>query len=128
MKILFLCPHNAAKSVMAMEYFNKRAQQESISAHAFSAGTHPDEIVAPPVAEFLQTKGYYKQAHTPVKVSSTDTNKADIVVSMGCEISEFPKNNKELLQWDEVPSPSQGLEDAWNQTKLRIDELITRLS
>ncbi|MBZ0305562.1 MAG: hypothetical protein K8I82_05795 [Anaerolineae bacterium] len=49
--ILFLCPHHAAKSVLAEAYFNRAMSGTDFQ--ATSAGTEPDEAVMPSVAELL---------------------------------------------------------------------------
>jgi protein-tyrosine-phosphatase len=41
-RILFLCPHNAAKGVIAAAYFNRFAQQIGLLWVADSAGTEHD--------------------------------------------------------------------------------------
>jgi len=51
--ILFLCPHNAAKSVIAAAYFNRLAQQIGLQWLADSAGTEPSEAVSPNVVTML---------------------------------------------------------------------------
>ncbi len=133
--ILFLCPHNAAKSVMATAYFNKRARDEGVGARAFSAGTEPDEKVAPQVVALLNREGYDGMvdgtvggtAHKPRKVSRADVEKADHIVSIGCEPSRLPRTDKNVSQWDDVPMPSQDLDGAWGRIQTRVDELMQQL-
>ena len=126
-RLLFLCPHNAAKSVMAAAYFDRRAGDVGLEARAFSAGTEPDEEVAPHVATLLTKEGY-NAGHEPRKVSREDLERADRIISLGCALDDLPRTDKEVIRWDEVPPPSQDLEGAWGLIKARVDDLIGQLS
>lgn len=122
--ILFLCPHNAAKSILATMFFNERTKRMGIEARAVSAGTDPDEEVAPRVKALLEREGYGSVAHKPRRVSQIDIDKADTIVSIGCDPSQLPQTDKRIEQWDNVPMPSQDLEGAWASIKIRVDEFI----
>ena len=124
--ILFLCPHNAAKSVMATAYFNSRARELGVEARAFSAGTEPDENTAPHVAALLNEQGYDAR-HKPRKVSRADLEKASRIISIGCALSDVPLTDKNVIHWDDVPPPSQDLEEAWRKIKEHVDGLIGQL-
>ena len=105
-QVLFLCLHNAAKSVMASEYFNRRTVDLGLQARAFSAGTQPDEVTAPEVIALLDAEGFYGGSHKPRKVSSDDVQKADLVVSIGCDVHDLPPSETKVLAWNDVPMPS----------------------
>jgi hypothetical protein len=45
--VLFLCPHNAAKSVIAAAYCVRLAAARGVTLRAASAGTDPDPGVSP---------------------------------------------------------------------------------
>lgn len=51
--ILLLCPHNAAKSATATAYFGRLAAQHGLNFYITSAGSEPDNEVAPAVVEQL---------------------------------------------------------------------------
>ncbi len=124
--VLFLCPHNAAKSVMATAYFNKRVSDEQVAATSFSAGTEPDEAVAPQVTALLDKEGY-DGAAKPRKVTPTDLEQADLVVSIGCDLNDLPPTNKLVTLWNDVPMPSRDLEGAWLRLKTRVDDLVGQM-
>jgi arsenate reductase len=63
--ILFLCPHNAAKSVIAAAYFNQLAPESDLSFVGDSAGTEPSEGVSPVVVAMLGTEGFNVFDHQP---------------------------------------------------------------
>jgi len=54
--VLFLCPHNAAKSVLAVAEYDRLAQQRGISLRADSAGTEPEAAPSPAVVAALRRK------------------------------------------------------------------------
>ena len=41
-KIIFVCEHGAAKSIVAATYFNKLAQERGLQVQALARGTNPD--------------------------------------------------------------------------------------
>jgi hypothetical protein len=55
--ILFMCPHGAAKSVLASAYFQRLAKERGLNVHVESAGTEPDATVSPAVAGHLKGQG-----------------------------------------------------------------------
>jgi protein-tyrosine-phosphatase len=55
--LLFLCPHNAAKSVIAAAYCERLAAERDVTLRATSAGTDPDPGVSPSVAAALFAGG-----------------------------------------------------------------------
>jgi arsenate reductase len=70
--ILFLCPHNAARSIMAEAYYNHRVQQEGLPFLADSAGTEPSEQIWLTVIELPQREGIPLTSQIPRKVTRDD--------------------------------------------------------
>ena len=56
--VLFMCPHGAAKSVLASAYFQRLAKERGLDVLVVSAGTEPDAEVAPAVVNHLTKNGY----------------------------------------------------------------------
>jgi len=104
-KILFMCPHGAAKSVMAMTYFQKLADEKGLDIVADAAGPFPDEVTNPKTVALLSEEGFDLSKHVPRKVTAEDISQADKVVSLGCELGDLPKTDKAIEtieQWDDV--------------------------
>ncbi len=55
--ILFMCPHGAAKSVLASAYFQRLARERGLNVRVTTAGTEPDAQIAPAVASHLAAAG-----------------------------------------------------------------------
>jgi predicted protein tyrosine phosphatase len=82
--ILFLCPHNAAKGILAEAYFNHRVKLEELPFQADSAGTDPDAQIWPSVVALLQREGIALTSKIPRGVTHEDLLHAFQVISKGC--------------------------------------------
>ena len=127
-KILFLCPHAAAKSVLAAAYFNRLAQKHGLDFVADAAGTEPDETVAPAIAKLLAGEGLDVTQHKPRRVTEHELNTAYRVISMGCALEDLAIAPEAVEEWLDVPAPSQDLLGARNLIEAHIQALITNLS
>jgi protein-tyrosine-phosphatase len=81
--VLFLCSHNAAKSVLAAAYFDQIAQQAGLPFLADSAGTEPEEAVSPDVRAMLARDGIDVTAYVPRQVTTQDLHMGAYIISMG---------------------------------------------
>ncbi|MGH8773247.1 MAG: hypothetical protein ACREV2_19030 [Burkholderiales bacterium] len=94
-----MCPHGAAKSVLASAYFQRLAKERGLNVRVESAGTDPDPDVAPAVASHLKTKGYHARAAKPRRATAHDMAEADVVISMGCDLKDLPTPRGTLVKW-----------------------------
>jgi protein-tyrosine-phosphatase len=125
--ILFMCPHGAAKSVLASAYFQRRAKERGLNVRVESGGTEPDATVSPAVAAHLKGQGYSIPVTKPRKVSPEEYAAADIVISLGCDLGALPQPRGRLVRWDDVPAPSDGLAAADEVIRKRVDALVEEL-
>jgi arsenate reductase (thioredoxin) len=126
-KILFLCPHNAAKSVLAAAYAKKLAQERGLVLLVDVAGTEPSEQVSSAVAAFL-TQENMNFSVIPRRVSREDIASATQIISLGCELEDLPLRGEAVERWDDVPPVSQDFEKAWLAIKGKVAVVIQRLS
>jgi arsenate reductase (thioredoxin) len=126
-KILFLCPHNAAKSVLAAAYAKKLAAQREFTIIVDTAGTEPSEQVSPLVVEFLKHQDM-RFSTIPRKVKREDIAAATHIISMGCELNDLPLQGETVEQWDDVIPVSQNLEASWQQIKSKVQNLLESLN
>src|SRR5262245_49931460 len=87
--ILFLCPHNAAKSVLAAAYCQHLAAQGGLAVQVTSAGTEPDATVSPAVVALLRAEGLDVAQHRPRHVTREELGAASRVISLGCDVSHL---------------------------------------
>lgn len=126
-KILFLCPHHAAKSVIAAAYFSRLAQQHLLPFTADSAGTEPDEAVSPKVVEMLLAEGIDVSGHIPRRVTQHELMQAQRVISMGCTAEELNIAPERVEQWSDVPMVSQDLYGARDAIRIHVETLVAQL-
>jgi arsenate reductase (thioredoxin) len=125
--VLFMCPHGAAKSVLASAYFKRAAKERGLNVQVISAGTEPDPQVAPVVASHLKQNGYEVPVATPHRVTADDMAAADVVVSIGCDLKGLPAPRGKLVTWDDVPAPSEDFAAADRRIRERVLALVEEL-
>jgi protein-tyrosine-phosphatase len=125
--VLFLCPHNAAKSVLAAAYFDRLAQERGLDVRADSAGTEPDDEAAPAVVAALRNEGLDVAGHRPRLIADGDLTAAWRVVSLGCALDERLPSGVRVESWDDVPSPGQDLAAARAAIRRHLDGLLDDL-
>ncbi len=107
--VLFLCTHNAGRSVAAKTIFNDRAAKLGLEMRAQSAGTTPGKQINPAVQRILESFNLDVSGEVP-KLLTDEMLKGDPrVVSMGCEVDteSCPAVNfADADDW-ELPNPSQ---------------------
>ncbi len=125
--VLFMCPHGAAKSVLASAYFQRLAKERGLNVRVVSAGTDPDPDVAPAVASHLKNLGYKVPVTKPRRATDEDILTADVVVSIGCELKILAKPSGTLVKWDDVPAPSEDFARADEMIRERVLQLVDEL-
>jgi len=125
--VLFMCPHGAAKSVLASAYFQRLAKERGLDVRVVSAGTDPDAQVAPVVANHLTRNGYPIPIATPRQVTADDIATADVVISIGCDLTGLPVPRGTLVKWDDVPGPSENITGADEAIRQRVVDLVDEL-
>ena len=124
--VLFMCPHGAAKSVLASAYFERMAKERGLNVRVESAGTDPDSTVSPAVAAHLKRQRY-PDPQEPRKVTPRDFESADVVISIGCDLTALPEPRGILVRWDEVPPLSEDFAQADEAIRKRVIDLIAEL-
>ena len=126
-RVLFLCPHGAAKSVLASAYFRRLAKERGLNVIVDSAGTEPDASVSPAVAAHLAKQGYPAPTEKPRRVTADDLGKADVVVSLGCDLTRSPTPAGRLVKWDDVPGPGEDFAGADDAIRRHVTALVDDL-
>ena len=105
--VVFICPHNVAKSVIAAAYFQQRADQLGLALRAVSAGTAPSPTVSTAVVEVLRKDGLDVVGYQPRHVTPKELTTAARVVSLGSDLQAFALATVAVDHWDDVPLPSR---------------------
>ena len=125
--IVFICEHGAAKSVIAAAYFNKLANEKNLNIRAIARGTHPDEELSPKAIAGLREDGLLPTESTPQKLSLSDVESAQSIVSF-CELPEEYQNKAAIERWDDVPPVSENYEKAHDAIMAKLNPLLIQLS
>ena len=125
--ILFLCPHNAAKSILAAVDFDRLARELGLDYRAASAGTSPDAASSPAVVAMLREEGIDVSGQRPRRVTRADLTSAHRVISLGCDHDDLDGANARLERWDDVPPPSQDLSASRAAIRRHLDALVNDL-
>ncbi len=128
-KVVFVCEHGAAKSVIAAEEFRKMAKESGLDFTILSRGTTPDPEIAPGVRKGLASDGVDLGAAKPVKVAAADLAGAITVVSFGPDLRGLLSSKDPAPKdWSDTPSPSQDYLAARDHIRKHLKELIRELA
>ena len=125
-KIIFVCEHGAAKSIVAAAYFNKLAQEENLDIRAIARGTHPDEELSPKAIAGLQEDGLTPTESIPTKLTQQELESAQQIVSF-CELPEEYSQKRVSEHWLDVPPVSENYQASRDAIVERIHRLIHHL-
>lgn len=126
--VLFVCVGNACRSQMAEGFFNHLV---SGKARAISAGTMPAFRVAPRTVEVMREVGIDISDRKPNRLTPEMVEQADIVITMGCDVEEYPVTPKRSETWDiEDPfgQPIEKFREVRDDIRKRVEELVQKLS
>src|SRR5947207_15954305 len=85
-RVLFVCLHGSAKSLIAREYFQRLAGERGVEVEADFAGLEPDAAIPARVVENLLADGFDVHGRQPRQVTRADVERASCVVTFGCEL------------------------------------------
>jgi protein-tyrosine-phosphatase len=99
--VLFLCTHNAGRSLAARVLLDHYAQGR---VEVRSAGSEPAKELNPAVVAVLKERGLHPSREFPKGLTNDDAQAADVVVTMGCGDTCPVYPGKRYLDWD-LPDP-----------------------
>jgi arsenate reductase (thioredoxin) len=123
-KVLFVCLHGAAKSVLAAADFERMAKERRLPIAAESAGTEPDPEIAPPVLAALKAEGVDMSGRKPRLVTREMAAGATRVVAFGCGLGAAGPDGGKIEQWEDVPAVSDGLPAARAVIRAHLERLL----
>lgn len=127
-RIVFVCLHGAAKSVIAAAHFRRLAVGRGLVADAIAVGAEPDPEVAPAAAAGLLADGIDVRGHRPRRVTPEDVGGAARVVSFGCDLDGLAPPGVAIERWDDVPAVSEGFPAARAAILRRLPALIDEVA
>jgi protein-tyrosine-phosphatase len=124
-RVLFVCLHGAAKSVIGAAHFRRLAAARGLTIGAVAAGTEPDPQLAPGAVKGLTADGIQPAPTRPRPVTLYDLDSAPRVISFGCDV--VPRKGQRVDQW-EVPAVSEGYEAARDRIVANVERLVAELA
>jgi len=79
-KIVFVCEHGSAKSIIAVSYFNKIAKEKNLSWEAVSRGTTPDAEISAKTKKLLTDDHMPIPQVKPQAITQKDIDEANQVI------------------------------------------------
>jgi arsenate reductase (thioredoxin) len=127
--VAFVCEHGSAKSLIAREWFDRRARERGIPVRAVSLGVVPDAAVPAAIAEALGKDGFDVRAFVPSRADAAALGGASLVVAIGLERpGALPVRPGDALEiWEGVPPTAPRYEATRDDLKERIEALLDRL-
>ncbi len=126
-KVVFVCEHGAAKSVIAAAEFERIAKQKGLAVEVVSRGTVPDAEIAAGVRKNLLADGIDLGAAKPVKVSAKDLSAATKVISFGPNLTEWLPKGAKASDWRATPAPSENYQVARAYIVKQLEALVAEL-
>jgi protein-tyrosine-phosphatase len=124
-RVLFVCLHGAAKSVVAAAHFGRLAAAHGLPITAVAAGIEPDPELSPGAVKGLAGDGLTAAPVRPRPITLYDLDRATRIVSFGCDVA--PTKGQRVDQWN-VPAVSDGYETARRRIVDHVELLIAELS
>jgi len=126
-RVLFVCEHGAAKSVIAAAYFNKLAAERGVELRAVAAGTSPDPQFNAATIAGLRADGFPPLSGRPRLVESEDALTAKRVITLGATLpAKF--TSVRPTEWNDTPAVSANYSAARDSIRARVEALLAELS
>ena len=122
-EVLFVCVHNAGRSIAASVLLDKYANGKIAVS---SAGSNPSKEINPTVAEVLRERGLDPSKQFPKPLTDSATQQADVVITMGCGDACAIYPGKRYLDWD-LEDPSGKSIDEVRKIVDQIEEKVLGL-
>jgi len=102
-KVIFVCEHGAAKSVIATAYFNKLAAERGLPVRATFRGTTPQDDLSVRVVAALTADGLAIPSGKPTAISDADVADATHIFAIGCTLPDKATRSGKAGDWSDVP-------------------------
>ncbi len=133
--VLFVCVHNAGRSVAAKVLFNDSATRLGLNLWSESAGTIPSEQVNPSVKQVLESFNLDTSNEAPKPLTDSMLASEPRIVTLGCNVDAEACPAINLSDFDDwnLPDPSEMADDEEivaliHEIARRVNALIREMS
>jgi arsenate reductase (thioredoxin) len=126
--VLFLCTHNAGRSLAARVLLEHYARGR---VEAVSAGSEPGEKLNPTVVAILRERGLDTSQESPKSITHETALAADLIVTMGCGDACPVYPGKRYLDWELEDPAGKSLDEVRpivDEIDRRVRGLLAELS
>jgi protein-tyrosine-phosphatase len=126
-EVLYVCTHNAGRSVAAAVLTDYYAQGR---VHVRSAGSQPGSEINPSVAQVLRERGLDPDRQFPKPLTDEAARAADVIVTMGCGDACPVYPGKRYLDWeltDPAGKPVEEVRPIIDHIDERVRQLLAEL-
>lgn len=126
-EVLFVCIHNAGRSIAAAVLTDHYAQGR---VRVRSAGSQPGSEVNPTVARVLRERGLDPDREFPKPLTHDAARAADVIVSMGCGDACPVYPGKRYLDWELADPAGRTVDEVRpivESIDVRVRELLAEL-
>jgi protein-tyrosine-phosphatase len=126
-RVVFVCEHGAAKSVIAAAYFNKLSSERGLNLSAIARGTSPDPEFSTATVAGLKADGFDVPPGRPRRLQTNDVLSAQLVVTLGAELPHYAMPARRA-EWNDTPSVSADYSAARDSIRAHVESLVNELS
>ena len=102
-RIVFVCEHGAAKSLIAAAYFNTLAAEAGLAARATFRGVDPQGALSVRAVAGLTEDGIPIPEGRPTVIGPADVASATHIFAIGCALPAVAAASGTSSSWDDVP-------------------------
>jgi len=124
-RVLFVCLHGAAKSVVAAAHFRRLATARGLAIDAVAAGTEPDPELSAATVTGLAGEGLAAGIARPRAVTRYDLDRALRIVTFGCDVDG--SKGQRIDGWN-VPNVGDGYAAARDRIVAHVESLVSDLA
>jgi protein-tyrosine-phosphatase len=126
-RVMFVCEHGAAKSVIATAYFNKIAADRGLPYRATFRGTNPQAELSVSALKGLREDGLEIPAGKPSDISGQDVTDATHIFAIGCTLPAHAAASGKAADWSDVPD-DKGYAPMRDAIRRHIEQLMDELA
>jgi arsenate reductase len=125
-KIIFVCQHGAAKSVIAASYFNKLANERKLNYTAECRGIDPDSVVSQSAKDGLMKDNLFDPQTKPQKLVPGDTANVEKIILFAPLPSDLRTSIK-TENWSKIENVDGDYSKRRQAIVEKINELLDNL-
>jgi arsenate reductase (thioredoxin) len=127
-RIVFVCEHGAAKSVIAAAYFNKLAAERGLRERAIYRGASPQAELSVATLKGLHDDGLSVPSTKPASITAADVSTATHIFAIGCSLPAHASSSGKAENWTDVPEVSDGYAASRDAIKRHVEQLLDQLA